>query len=169
MSILIPREEGLKAEEWSKYTRYSWNPDISNSDLMINSTGSASEIWCRQNPTAHWQIPTCVYFVKISCHCSNIKHSNFQAKIVSWRRGWADGLPWPRNGENYFPSSFALSLKKTQLQLRPVAFNNWGGVSCCESKPLFLAMALCSTWLWVTQNCNMTKICVLFFSCPFFQ
>ena len=81
---------------------------------------------------------------------------------MSWRRGWADGLPWPRNGENYFPSSFALSLKKTQLQLRPVAFNNWGGVSCCESKPLFLAMALCSTWLWVTQNCNMTKICVLF-------
>ena len=42
----------------------------------------------------------------------------------------------------------------TQLQLRPVLFDSWGGVSCCERKLLFLAMALCPIWPWVTQNCN---------------
>ena len=36
----------------------------------------------------------------------------------------------------------------------PCSIDSWGGVSCCERKPLFLAMALCSIWPWVTQNCN---------------
>ena len=48
----------------------------------------------------------------------------------------------------------SLAKMSSQLQLRPVPFDSWGGVSCCERKLLFLAMALCPIWPWVTQNCN---------------
>ena len=48
---LSPGQKGWKGRSGRNIRGiHSWTTDFSNSDLMINSTGSASEIWCRQFP-----------------------------------------------------------------------------------------------------------------------
>ena len=82
---------------------------------------------------------------------------------LQYFQGWFTGGLWMRRVAGYIVAFryFALfwclgrlANISSQLQLRPVPFDSWGGVSCCERKLLFLAMALCPIWPWVTQNCN---------------
>ena len=83
--------------------------------------------------------------------------------LLQYFQGWFTGGLWMRRVAGYIVAFryFALfwclgrlANISSQLQLRPVPFDSWGGVSCCERKLLFLAMALCPIWPWVTQNCN---------------
>ena len=72
---LSPGQKGWKVRSGRNIRGiHSWTTDFSNSDLMINSTGSASEIWCRQNPTAHWQISTCIFRRNAQLLGRNVKH-----------------------------------------------------------------------------------------------